>query len=938
MKPILLKLGMIIAMLLSFQTSSAYSFKVDEVYYNILQDNASVSVTYRNTSYDSYIGDVVIPESVTHDGISYVVTEIGNYAFNKSTTVTSITIPPTIKKIGLYAFKEANHIQKVYITDLSAWCMMELGNFESSPLKYGGSLLLNGQTVSSLDELNASCTKIGKYAFYGNTNLQNVVIPDNIESIDVGAFQGCSGMEYLEVGINVVSMGEGAFKGCSKLKTIKFKDSPNTINLGRYETNMVYPYFKDCPLTTVYMGRNIDWADDTYNYKYYYPFKTVKTAIFNINTNMSYAFTALTDAYIGPNCHEFRIYGTQLANLYVFNDNITDVYLESDEANIYVLDKTNIPQKIAGLKYKQVFNLLEVNNLQNNQSYEYGSLPNLNANQFQSNVESMSIRWDELELNKNVGMYNQGLNITLFNSLWDVVVNVPFTYTITSAPLTIIANNAMRSYGIDNPELTCSFFGFKHNETADVLTKQPKVETTATKDSPVGTYPIIVTGAEAQNYSFNYERGTFTITKANQEIEWNQKFEDIVVGSVIELTAVSSARLPIKYSVTDETIAEIYSQGGKKYVEFLKLGTVSIRANQEGNENYNEADRVSKKVIVTSLVEDVILNQTSLNLTEGETFQLTAVLTPTDASNKRLEWSSTNADVASVDYNGKVTALKQGLTTISAKTTDGSNITVNCEVKVIKAISDTYVELAESNAFTNDEERTIDQVVYTRDFNNTDWQAWYVPFDVNYDEISDKLIVARLNNIHQFDDDDNGDFERWALEVLRLKSGDVVYGNIPYMVKAKEVGEQQIQVFNTTLYKSESETLDCSSTSTLYTFVGTYAPIAGSELADDGCYVMSSGKLLTPTQTTTLKPFRWYLKHENRSGYPVALAPKQILVFENGNFDTTDIEYAFMDGDSKVLWPADVYNLNGQLVLKHATNLDALPKGVYLVKGKKIMK
>lgn len=266
--------------------------------------------------------------------------------------------------------------------------------------------------------------------------------------------------------------------------------------------------------------------------------------------------------------------------------------------------------------------------------------------------------------------------------------------------------------------------------------------------------------------------------------------------------------------------------------------------------------------------------------------------------------------------------------------------------KTINALEDYYnyllnficVELKETNTFTNNEERTVGQIIYTRNFNNTNWQAWYMPFDVDYDDISDKFIIARLNNVHQFDDDDNGEFERWALEVLRLKSGDVVYGNIPYMVKAKEVGEQQIQVFNTTLYKSESETLDCSSTSTLYTFVGTYAPIAGSELANDGCYVMSSGKLLTPTQTTTLKPFRWYLKHENRSGYPVALAPKQILVFENGNFDTTDIEYAFMDGDSKVLWPADVYNLNGQLVLKHATNLDALPKGVYLVKGKKIMK
>lgn len=101
------------------------------------------------------------------------------------------------------------------------------------------------------------------------------------------------------------------------------------------------------------------------------------------------------------------------------------------------------------------------------------------------------------------------------------------------------------------PELTCSFFGFKNNETADVLTKQPNVETTATKDSPAGTYPIIATGAEAHNYSFNYERGTLTITKADQEIEWNQEFEDIEVGSVVELTAISSAGLPIKYSVTE---------------------------------------------------------------------------------------------------------------------------------------------------------------------------------------------------------------------------------------------------------------------------------------------------------------------------------------------------------------------------------------------------
>lgn len=673
------------AMLLSFLSSSAYSFEVDGVYYNILQDKASVSVTYRNTSYDTYIGDVVIPESVTHDGISYIVTEIGDRAFYKSATVTSISIPPTLKKIGLYSFQDANHIKKVYITDLSAWCMMDFDSFYSSPLAYGGSLLLNGQTVSSLDELNASCTRIGKYAFYGNTTLQNVVIPDNIETIGACAFQGCSGMEYLEVGTNVVSMGEGAFKGCSKLKTIKFKDSPNTIKLGRYETNKIYCYFKDCPLTTVYTGRNIDWADDGYNYTYYYPFNTVKTAIFNIdNSNMASAFTALTDAYIGPNCHEFSIYKTQLTNLYVFNNDITRAYIDSHKANIYVLDKTNIPQKIADLESEQVFNLLEVDNLQSNQSYEYGSLPSLNTNQFRSNVETMSIRLDELTLNKNVGVYNQGLNITFYNSLWDVVVNVPFTYTITPAPLTVIANDATRIYGIENPELTCSFFGFKNNETAEVLTKQPNVETTATKDSQVGTYPIIATGAEAQNYSFNYERGTLTITKANQEIEWNQKFGTVNVGDIIELTATSTSGLPVKYTVTDESIAEIYSQGGKKYVEFLKPGSVSIRATQEGNENYNEADRISKSVTVASLVKEVILNQTSVNLNEGDTYQLTAIISPSDAANKTLEWSSSNTEVATVDTNGKILAIKQGKTTITAQTTDGSNLSATCNVEVFE--------------------------------------------------------------------------------------------------------------------------------------------------------------------------------------------------------------------------------------------------------------
>lgn len=698
MKSIIQKIGMMVAMLLSFTSAWAYSFEADGVYYNILSDGTSVGVTYRDTSYDTYIGDVAIPPTVEHDGKSYTVTEIGNRAFYKSTSVTSISIPSTITKIGSYAFQNANHIKKVYITNLSAWCMMEIDSFYSSPLVYGGSLVLNGQTVSSLDEIDSSCTKIGKYAFYGNTHLKNVIIPNSIKTVEACAFQGCSNIEFMEIGKNVTSMGEGAFKGCTQLSTIKFVDSPLTIKLGRYEYNKIYRYFKDCPLKTVYTGRKIDWADDGYNYESYYPFNTVTTGIINVDmSNMASAFTALSDVYIGPNCNEFSIYKKKLTNLYVFTNEINRAYIESTNVNLFVIDKTNVPLKLQELTFTSTSNIVEVSNLPNNQEYTYGSLPSLTPNQFTSNVPSMDICIDAMSINKNVGSYNDGIGVNLYNSLWSVIINIPFSYNIVPASLTIIANDASKKYGSANPELSCSFFGFKNNETAEVLTRLPNVETTATVNSPVGTYPIIATGAEAQNYSFTYERGTLTVTKADQEIEWNQLFGTVNVGDVVELTATSTSGLPIKYTVTDESIAEIYSQGGKKFVEFLKPGTVSIRANQEGNENYNEADRVSKSVTVASLVKEVILNQTSVNLNEGDTYQLTAIISPSDAPNKTLEWSSSNTEVATVDANGKITAIKQGQATITAKTADGSNITATCEVKVLKLVSDIILDVSSAS-------------------------------------------------------------------------------------------------------------------------------------------------------------------------------------------------------------------------------------------------
>lgn len=85
------------------------------------------------------------------------------------------------------------------------------------------------------------------------------------------------------------------------------------------------------------------------------------------------------------------------------------------------------------------------------------------------------------------------------------------TLTITEAPLTISAGNYTKKQGEENPTFTPTYKGFKNNETEAVLTKQPTVSCSATKDSPAGTYDVTVSGAEAQNYEITYKNGTLTI-------------------------------------------------------------------------------------------------------------------------------------------------------------------------------------------------------------------------------------------------------------------------------------------------------------------------------------------------------------------------------------------------------------------------------------------
>ena len=119
-----------------------------------------------------------------------------------------------------------------------------------------------------------------------------------------------------------------------------------------------------------------------------------------------------------------------------------------------------------------------------------------------------------------------------------------------------------------------------------------------------------------------------------------------------------------------------------------ETSTFTVTATNNIGSSSKEYTLNIKSVSVTG----VSLNTTELSLYTGESMTLTAKVEPADATNQDVTWSSSDDTIATVDTNGKVTAVKEGTATITATATDGSNISATCTVKVTQATYNISVE------------------------------------------------------------------------------------------------------------------------------------------------------------------------------------------------------------------------------------------------------
>ena len=232
--------------------------------------------------------------------------------------------------------------------------------------------------------------------------------------------------------------------------------------------------------------------------------------------------------------------------------------------------------------------------------------------------------------------------------------------------------------------------------------------------------------------------------------------------------------------------------------------------------------------------------------------------------------------------------------------------------------------LNDGESYTHDKDTEYDEITYTRNFTNTLWQALYVPFPMKYDDWKSDFEVARINNLHQWDDDDNGTIDRTKLEVVKMKSGKTE-ANTPYLIRAKSVGEKTITLTNTTLYKAEERSIDCSSIGTKFTFTGTYSGVSGTEMFANGYYAMGGGTLhQTASSANDLSPMRWYMTVTDRNGNPKSLGEVKVMFF-----DTTDGISPTENAEKTE--NTEVYDLAGRRTEKPTQ------KGIYIRNGRKVI-
>ena len=171
-------------------------------------------------------------------------------------------------------------------------------------------------------------------------------------------------------------------------------------------------------------------------------------------------------------------------------------------------------------------------------------------------------------------------------------------------------------------------------------------------------------------------------------ISFSTKTIEVEYGEIVKLKPTikpsNATDKTLKWSSSDPSVVKVSQAGNIKGLKAGKSAVITVTTNTG-----NFKAQITVKVSPIS-VKKVALSRTSVAISKGKTYQLDATVTPSNATNKTLTWTSSDPKVATVDKNGKVTTIKNGTTVITCKSANGKTATCTITVRDVKV---TGVEL-----------------------------------------------------------------------------------------------------------------------------------------------------------------------------------------------------------------------------------------------------
>ncbi len=695
-------------------TITGYSGGVAALFIPETIDGHTVTaIGYRAFKGNLRLAAVTIPDTIT---------EIGQDAFSGCTGLTSIKLPKNLKTLGGDAFRDCTGLTSVLIPKTvesihtysnGFFCPFRgCDNLQEVKFEDGMTRIPNLILGFCGAKLNIvipdSVTEIGGYAFL-NSGIVAVTIPDTVTEIEEDAFSGCTGLTDVKLPKNLKTLERDAFRGCTGLTSVLI---PKTVENTHYYYDGIYSPFRGCnnlqevkfedgmtripnsilcfcaAKLNIVIPDSVTEIGEAAFLNSGIVTVTIPDAVTEIEEDAFRGCTGLTDIKLPDSVVNI---GTKIfANCTSLTDvtlpNAWELIPASTFEGCTALEKLVLPESVQYIRdgaFKNCTALKEI---------VWSKAPELIDSNAFYNCDAIT----EMDIPATVTSVG-------YQAFYDCdgLTKITIPDGVTSLGDSVFYDcDALTDVKLGAGITTIPASAFRHCDALEQLTVPRRV--TAIKDNAFKdsvkfssiTIPRSVTSVSANAFSYLDKltiygvAGTYAETFANTN---SIKFVDRQVSAtsasldqtVLTLNKGASGQLTLTVTpedFTDEVVwkssdTAVVTVSDTGLVKAVGVGTATIKV------SVGKAS-ASCKVTVLQPVTSISLNRSSLTMEATDTFQLQASVYPSNAADQRVQWTSSDPAVASVDENGLVTALKKGTATVTAAALDGSGVTRTCQVTV----------------------------------------------------------------------------------------------------------------------------------------------------------------------------------------------------------------------------------------------------------------